>query len=126
MSDDRSRHIVTQAQRQRLHTARRVGNLCAACGRDLAVGETMWQERFTAPLPWKFVYLAPVGVECVSPAFLAETVGREPEACVGCGRGVHYPSGRSARQRQRTQALCSRRCGKRASVAKRAAKLKEG
>jgi hypothetical protein len=62
------------------------------------------------------MYQAPVGLECVSPDFLALTREVEPERCAGCGRGVHYSPDLHQRGRGRKQALCSRRCGGRVTV----------
>jgi hypothetical protein len=115
--DEISRHIVTDEQQQRLHDARRTGDLCAGCGRDLTVDEPVWQEGFTRPGMGAAMYLAPVGVECVSPSFLALTRDVEPERCAGCGRGVHYLPDAPQPGRARIRAVCSRRCGTRATVA---------
>ena len=41
--------IVTEEQRQLLHADRRIGGLCAACGRDLTKQEAIWYEHFTMP-----------------------------------------------------------------------------
>jgi hypothetical protein len=38
--------------------------------------------------------------------------------CAGCGRGVHYSPDLHQRGNERKQALCSRRCGSRAYLAK--------
>ena len=126
MSNEFSRQIVTEEQRQQLHAARRNGGFCAACGRDLTQQETVWYERFTMPGMGATMYLAPVGAECVSPIFLSGTQGQEPERCAGCGRGVHYPPDTPQPGTTRNRVLCSRRCGAHVTVAKRAAKRGDG
>jgi hypothetical protein len=115
MSDEGYRRVETEAQRERLYTAKRLGDRCAACGRPLGVDEPIYIEYFMATR--RIPAEAPVGVECASAAFLEGLRGREPERCVGCGRGVYYRSDRSTRRR----ATCSRRCATRAAFAKRAA-----
>ena len=113
MSDDRLR-IETEDERERLHAARRNGGMCAACGRALDAGETVYLERFRVAGTMAF---GPVGRECASADMLARTEGVEPERCAVCGRGVYYrPSGR-----RREQALCSRRCAGRAVAARQRA-----
>ena len=107
MSDD-ARHPLTDEERARIHTARRNGRLCAGCGRALADGEPVWW----APFILRGLYgrlsrrRAPVGRECAPTALLRETEADGPEACLGCGRGVHYGSA----SRPRDRALCSERC----------------
>ena len=130
MSDD-PRRLTTDEERERAHAARRYGGLCAWCGRMLTEREPVYVEQFmggtrqlvglnTQPFP---VYmLVPVGTECASPDFLAETGGQEPTPCAGCGRGVYYRTVRPNRQR----ALCSRRCVSRANQAARRARTGEG
>jgi hypothetical protein len=116
VSDD-VRRITTEEQRERFYLARKQGGQCVACSRALGADETVYVERFEAgPLAGRLVYAtAPVGAECVSPWFLDEMEGQEPERCAGCGRGVYYrrPSAR------RHQALCSRVCGAKVQAAKR-------
>ena len=84
----------TQDQIDLLHATRNRGGLCAACGRRLDAGETVYFERFDVgprrvgegtrqSQNW-----APVGVECASPESLAYADERGPELCDGCGRGV--------------------------------------
>ena len=114
MSDDRLR-IRTEEDRERLHAARYDAGICAACGRPLGTGETVYLERFVVVGSHLW---GPVGRECTSPEMLARTDGTEPERCVTCGRGVYYrPSGR-----RRGQATCSRRCAGRAGSARQRAK----
>ena len=100
--DDAEQH------REMLQAARRNGGICAGCGRAIADGETVWFERLAVDSGHGGVthWWMPVGAECVSAALRHETRDAEPEACVGCGRGVYYQT--SAVRRQR--ALCSRRC----------------
>jgi hypothetical protein len=106
--------IATEEDRERLYAARRHGGMCAACGRALDAGETVYLERFTVV---GTTVSGPVGRECASPDMLARTETVEPERCARCGRGVYYrPSGR-----RRGQALCSRLCGARAAAAKQRA-----
>jgi hypothetical protein len=124
MSNEARYQVVTKEQRQWLHDARRRGEVCASCGRDLAAGESVWQEGFTISGSGTAMYQAPVGVECVSPDFEALTRDVEPERCAGCGRGVHYSPDLHQRGYKRKQALCSRRCGGRATVANRQKRAK--
>jgi hypothetical protein len=114
VSDDRLR-IETEEQRERVHAARHDAGICAACGRRLRAGETVYRERFAVA---GSSLLGPVGRECASPELLARTEGTEPERCAACGRGVHYrPS-----NRRREQAICSRLCARRAAAARQRAK----
>jgi hypothetical protein len=128
VSDERLR-IMTDEQRARLHAARRWGTVCAACGRPLGGGETVYLERFqfgmrrlhgSGAMIRMSAVSAPVGSECASPEFLEQTAGTEPERCAGCARGVYYRRQRSTRRR----ALCSRRCSSRAAFARQAARAK--
>jgi hypothetical protein len=120
MSDGTLRHIVTEEQRERLFTARRTGQQCAACGRQVVAGETVWFERFMGRAGGRPVYYwGCVSVECVSPDFLALTRELEPERCVGCGRGVHYPPEGRMLGHPRKRAVCSRRCSSHAFLANR-------
>jgi hypothetical protein len=114
VSDDRLR-IETEEQRDRLHAARREARICAACGRRLRVGETVYLEGFAVV---RSVLMGPVGRECASPELLALTKGMEPERCVTCGRGVYYRVEHQARR----QATCSRLCAGRAAAARHRAK----
>ena len=116
---DGPRLLTTHEQRERLHTARRRGGLCAACGRALEAGEPVYMERLVIDIPrpagervggYRATTVAPVGVECASPAFLTQAEEREPEQCAGCDRPVYYAVGHPDRQ----QALCSRACRGRA------------
>jgi hypothetical protein len=122
VSDERLR-VVTEEQRERFHTARNQGGMCAACGRTLQAAEAVYHEQFflgVKRLPKRNVTVyasasyGPVGAECASPELLQQTDGVESEQCAGCGRPVYYRSTRSARG----QALCSRRCGRRVALAK--------
>jgi hypothetical protein len=111
--------IVTEEQRERLHTARNRGGQCAACGRSFAVDEPVYIEQFLSSLT---IYTeAPVGVECASPAFLRAMEDVEPERCAGCGRPVYYHFDR----RRRHLVACSRRCRSRAHTAQRSARIGE-
>jgi hypothetical protein len=121
MSDDPKRpvaraapnrlRIETEEDRERLYATRRNGGMCAACGRALDAGETVYLEWFAVVR--RRVY-GPVGKECASPGTLARTAETEPERCATCGRGVYYrPS-----TRHRGRAACSRRCAARATAAR--------
>jgi hypothetical protein len=111
MSVDRLR-ITTEDERERLRAARRNAEICAACGRALDAGETVYLERFRVA---GTRMSGPVGKECASADTLTRTEKVEPERCVWCGRGVHY----RLNTRRRTQAACSRRCASRAWGARR-------
>jgi hypothetical protein len=124
--NDEARRIITEAQRERFHHARRRGGQCVACGRALSADETVYIEQFdVGSLTGRVVRAsAAVGVECASPGFVDEMRGREPERCAGCSRPVFYRRGTTGR---RQQALCSRDCGAHVAVRNQAAKrLKEG
>jgi hypothetical protein len=93
--------------------------------------ETVYIERFAvdtrkAPIRRWAGYAsdasAPVGIECVSPDFLLQIEGQEPERCAGCGRPLFYRVANPNRHR----ALCSRRCVGRANLAARALGKAEG
>ena len=114
MSDDR-RRLVTHEQWEQFHEARKNGGRCAACGRPLDDGETVYVEQLVIDIPRppgqyvgarRGVAQAPVGAECASPELLARTDGCEPERCAGCGRPMYY----AARKATRTRAACSRLC----------------
>ena len=109
MTDD-ARRPLSEDERARIHAARRDGGMCTACGRPRAEGEAVWMDRVVVRGEYGDVahWRVPVGAECVSPEFRRETEGKEPEPCVGCGRGVYY---QAAPGRQR-RALCSRVCGR--------------
>jgi hypothetical protein len=118
---DEGLRVTTEEGRDRLHTARRSGGLCSACGRTLGAAEPIYWERFVVDIDrfaeaaagrYRSTPEAPVGVECLSLDFRSQIAGREPEPCAGCGRPVYYRVTHRAHRR----ALCSRRC---ASVAKR-------
>jgi len=109
MSDERRRPteeepdaIIIEAQRE--------GGICAACGRVLAADEPVWRERLASRRGWS-AYFQPayrralVGRECAARETLEASEGREPVACAGCGRRMHYPV---AQNRRAT--VCSRGC----------------
>ena len=132
MSND-VRHLTTDEGRERFARAQTYGRLCAACGRSLGDGETVYVQQIMVDLKsfamagvqWsrKTIYRdAPLGAECASPTFLARTEGREPEHCAGCGRPMHYAKVRAQRQ----QALCSKRCSGRAVKARHMAERADG
>ena len=121
---DNVRQIMTEEQRERLHEARNHGGMCAACGKALADYETVYVERFVvdtrklrarSETGSRSSAQAPVGIECASSELIQETEGQTPERCAGCGRGVFYRAASSKRHR----ALCSKRCGGRATAARR-------
>ena len=123
MADEQLR-VTTEAQRERLHMARRDGDWCSACGRALSPNETVYWERFVLAIGrstafgrsgYSATVEAPVGAECISLELLQQTINEEPERCAACGRGVHYRVSRSTRHR----ALCSRRCASRADRIRR-------
>jgi hypothetical protein len=103
------RRLEVEEQRERFYGARRTGGQCAACGRLLDGGETVYME---ASNSFGFVAVGPVGVDCVSEELLDDARGQEPERCTGCGRGVHY--WRADRRRRRVS--CSKRCAIRAAA----------
>jgi len=115
MSDDAAEQLVSEMKRRAFQAAKTRGDVCAACGRALADGETVWLEHRPVPDEPRLSLRVPLGIECVSPDFLARTEGREPERCAGCGRGVYYGRPHSNRR----QALCSKRCVARAVAAKK-------
>ena len=110
MSERRLR-IETEEDRDRLHAARHDAGMCAACGRPLRAGETVYIERFVVVRSYLH---APVGRECASPELLARAAGTGPERCGGCGRGIYYGAERTTRR----QAACCRVCRGRMATAK--------
>ena len=119
MSDERRRR--TEEEREAaIFEAKKEGGICAACGRVLAADEPVWRERLASRRGWS-AYFRPasrralVGRECAAPETVEESEGREPVACRGCGRGLHYPVARSRRA-----TVCSTRC--RATVQRRQSK----
>ena len=106
-----ARRLETEEQRERFHQARRVGGMCAACGRSLGPGEPVYIEGFT---DYGGIVKGPVGAECAAEGFLADTRDQEPEQCVGCNRPMHY----RVTDARRKQAVCSVRCRGRAAVAR--------
>jgi DNA-directed RNA polymerase subunit N (RpoN/RPB10) len=124
VSDD-PRHLTTDEQRERFAEATTRGGICGGCGRVLADGDAVYVEKIEIDLKpltgagagWfrKTVYRdAPLGVECVSPVFLARTAEWEPERCVGCGRPVYYATERAGRHRASCSKYCSYRGAQRA------------
>ena len=118
MSDD-ARRPLTEEERARIQAARLGGGVCAACGRALAEGETVWitslavHGEYRGTTHWR----VPVGRECAGPDAPREAGGRELERCPDCGRGVvRPPSGRAGLP------FCSRACGRRY----RYARMREG
>ena len=107
---DEARRPMTAEERARIHAARSRGGLCAACGRELVDGETVWIERLMVRGEYGDVsyWHVPVGAECIAAETVSATCKLEPERCVGCGRGVYYRA--SSGRRRRT--LCSRACGR--------------
>ncbi len=117
MSDD-GRRPLTEEERDRIHAARRDGGMCAACGRALVEGETIWFERVDVNADGSAYWRVPVGAECLATETLRATCRTEPERCVGCGRGVVHHSGHPLRR----VVSCSKRCALNA----RAPRRKEG
>jgi len=115
--NDTVRRLRTEEQAERLHRARRQGGRCAACGREISAGETVYIERFEDRRhTWVNVVTAPVGVECISNELREDASGREPERCGGCGRPVHY----RLKNPRRVQALGSHACEYRAAKRRQA------
>jgi hypothetical protein len=121
------RWLITDGARERLHRARRTGELCAACGKPLGAGDPVFLERFQyrmTRLDGSIVFgsrgraQGPVCTGCASPEILGRSLSEQPERCDGCGRPVYYPG----RRRTRRRALCSRRCAGRANIAARLAR----
>jgi hypothetical protein len=104
--------LTTEAERARFFKARWAARLCAMCGRDIGEHETIYVETIALG---RVPRQGPVGIECASEEFLQQTWGQEPDCCAGCGREVFY---RTA-DRRRRRALCSKRCGTRASTVRR-------
>ncbi len=109
MRDERRR--PTEEERDAtIFAAQKEGGICAACGRVVAADEPVWRERLASRRGWS-AYFRPayrrglVGRECAAPETLEASEGREPVACEGCGRGMHYPVARSRRA-----TVCSPRC----------------
>jgi hypothetical protein len=123
MSND-PRRLTTQDEREQLYAARYRGGICSACGRTLDEGEPVYWEQVNVGTVGGYTNRpqAPVGSECISPAFLEETEDRESERCAGCARPVYYREPR----RGRHLAICSKRCGMRVSNAKRQARKQDG
>jgi hypothetical protein len=124
MSDGPGRQVAVP--RELLGRARRRGGLCGACGRALGNDEAIYIEKVivgpgrggSAWVSHRVAAVAPVGAECVSPAFMQQTGGVEAERCVGCNRPVYYRSVRPNRRR----VVCSIRCANRVDATRRAAK----
>ncbi len=108
MTDD-ARRALTEEERARLQAARHLGGACGRCGRALAADEPVWIEPVPVDPAGAIRWLAPLGGECASRAFLRETAGKAPEPCAACGRGVYWGSA----GRRRLAATCSRRCAAR-------------
>jgi len=109
VSDERRR--PTEEERDAtIFAAKKEGGICAACGRVLSTDEPVWQRRLDVRRDWGSYFSethrwAFVGRECAAPDALEESEGREPVACEGCGRGMHY-----AVARRRRATVCSPRC----------------
>ncbi len=123
---DQPHQITTVEELERFNAAKDEGGLCAACGRALDAGETVYiaqvllDRNALAPpgARWGVMLVprdAPLGVECVSPTLLARLEGRVPERCETCERPVHYVKVRARRRR----AICSYACRNRADRAAR-------
>jgi hypothetical protein len=121
---DQPHEITTAEELERFNAARDEGSLCAACGRTLGDGETVYiaqvllDRNALAPpgARWGVGLVprdAPLGVECVSPTLLARLGGRVTERCETCERPVQYVKVRARRQR----AICSHACRNRADRA---------
>ena len=109
MHDD-SRPMTHDERDAAIFEAKKEGGICAACGRVLSTDEPVWQRRLDVRRDWGSYFSethrwAFVGRECAAPDALEESEGREPVACEGCGRGMHYPVARRLRA-----TVCSERC----------------
>jgi hypothetical protein len=116
------RRLTTDERRERFAVAHERGGLCAACGRSLDEGEPVYVGPLVIDIArpvgervggYRATMVAPVGVECASPALLAQAEGREPGQCAGCSRPVYYAANRPGRH----VASCSRYCRNRAAAA---------
>ena len=95
---------------ERILDAKLYGGTCAACGRELDAGEPVWHQCLELPTRWgtsseETYRRALGGRECAAPELLRESEGREPVACLGCGRPMYF-----APTTRRPASLCSRRC----------------
>jgi hypothetical protein len=77
------RHLTTEEERERFHLARRCGGMCAAGGRPLEDGGTVYVEplvlgRVDGPVPRA---AGAVGTECVAPERVREAAGEASERC---------------------------------------------
>ena len=109
MSDERGVPAAEEPEAV-IMKAQKEGGICAACGRVLSTDEPVWQRRLDVRRDWGSYFSethrwAFVGRECAAPDALEESEGREPVACEGCGRGMHY-----AVARRRRATVCSSRC----------------
>ena len=110
MMHDDSRPMTHDERDAAICAAKKEGGMCAACGRALSADEPVWRRRMASRLGWGSHFRptsrrALVGRECAAPETLEASEGREPAACAGCGRGMHYPVARSRRA-----TVCSTRC----------------
>ena len=115
---DAARRVLTDEGRARIQDARTRGEVCALCGRELAADEAIWIERVAVNPTGSIRWLAPLGRECATSAFVRETEGKDPESCVACGRGMYSQSP----DPRRAEVLCSRRCAARRQKARQAGK----
>jgi hypothetical protein len=108
------RRFTTDEQRQWLFSARRRGGLCAACGRALHDGESVYIEPVVVELKYASAASprststrdACLGQECASRAFVERASILPPARCEGCGRPVFHGVERA----RRTHTFCSSRC----------------
>ena len=108
MNVDGPRRLATDEQRERLNAAKNQGGCCAACGKGLGAGESVYFERFVfwQVGPTRLTTQAPVGRRCAAPATLGLDDGAGARALRRVrARGV-YRKPRANRHRP----ACSRRC----------------
>ena len=115
MTDD-ARRALSEDERTLIQAARARGDVCAGCGRALAVGEPVWWAAFAVSGAYgrRSRQWAPVGRECAPPELVREAEAKGPERCLGCARDIYYGSIGYPRD----LVLCSKRCRGRYDVAR--------
>ena len=109
------RWAKTDEQIALMQQAKRRAAVCGWCGRSFNLHEQIYLDRFLVGIRRdrqgvavsRSAAYAPVGAECASPETLAQSERQEHESCARCYRRVYDRSPRA----ERSQALCSRRCG---------------
>jgi hypothetical protein len=107
------RRLTTDDQRQWLARAKEYGGLCAACGRTLDDGETVYLEPVEVELKVSSSWSrrtanrdAPLGAECAARDFVERAARSVIDPCEECGRPVFYAIERTVR----AHTFCSKRC----------------